>query len=122
MSSSSTVLGDSSPSNTIKVEFRPAWASYEGRGTISLNIPQWYDVPGSDNMMFNARSINTCSSPDFNVVSSEPDIISSTLRLKYDSLPPEKMENTWLEFSCQGFYNPIYEGEWEDFRITLLDG
>ncbi len=56
LSSSSTVIGDSSPAVELTIRFTPYFTTSKlGRGEISLVIPTWFDKVGKTNMMYNER-------------------------------------------------------------------
>ncbi len=87
LSSSSTITGDSSPAVTLTIKFTPnLTTSLVGRGEFSLVIPTWFDKPGKTNMMYNERDRDQCRSDVFDLISSEADIISQRLRIKYANM------------------------------------
>ena len=80
ITSTSTVLGDSDPANTVIFKVTPTYTtSRDGRGVISISLPQWYNVRGKLNMMYDERSVNKCTSPDMRINSSRPDLINRNL-------------------------------------------
>lgn len=54
ITSTSNVLGDSSPNLNMTITWTPTvTVSKTGRGMIQVSIPLWYDVANKNNMMFN---------------------------------------------------------------------
>lgn len=122
MQASSDILGDSDPANKITFTFTPVYqASPDGRGLIAINLPPWYNVLGKLTMMYNEQARNKCTSPDMVIQSSTPDLINRNLMIRYKAMKPEKIKGGELTIVCQSFKNPIYEGYWPGFRISLYD-
>ena len=95
--------------------------SKDGRGSIVIDFPNWYNVLGRLNMMFNEAIQNSCSSPDMEIIDSRPDIVSKTLSINYKNMLPEKISGAEITITCQGFKNPIYQAEWSGFRLSVFD-
>ena len=77
ISSSSNVFGYSGLDNAVTFKFTPIYTtSPTQNGMIVIDFPLWFDVADDLNMMFNESAKDTCSSPDFNVISSEATLIS----------------------------------------------
>ena len=117
ISSSSDILGDSDPQNTVTFKYLPAsTTSKDGKGIISIRLPNWYNVQGKRNMMFSEKAQNTCEAgidpdtgaPDMRIISSTPDVFSTSLIIRYDQMDPQKIAGSELVIKCKGFKNPIF--------------
>ena len=75
ISSSNNVLGYSELDNAVTFKFTPVYSTSPTKnGMILIDFPLWFDVADDLNMMFTETAKNTCTSPDFNVISSFPNL------------------------------------------------
>ena len=77
VSSNKSELGDSSADNKVTFVWTPIYTtSKDGLGSIVIDFPNWYNVLGRLNMMFDESVQNSCTSPDMDILESRPDIVS----------------------------------------------
>ena len=77
ISSSSNVFGYSKLDNAVTFKFTPFYSTSPTKnGRIVIDFPLWFDVADDLNMMFNELAKDTCTSPDFNVRSSDANIVA----------------------------------------------
>ena len=75
ISSSNNVFGYSELDNAVTFKFTPTYStSLTKNGMILIEFPLWFDVADDLNMMFTEYAKNTCTSPDFRVISSFPNL------------------------------------------------
>ena len=71
--------------------------------------------------MFDESAFNTCTSPDMDITGSTPDFVSKTLKIDYKNMLPDKISGSQISITCDGFKNPIYQGMWSGFTISVFD-
>lgn len=77
ISSSSNIIGYSGLDNAVTFKFTPSYSTSPTKnGRIVIDFPLWFDVADDLNMMFNRFAKNTCTSTDFNVISSYANLIA----------------------------------------------
>ena len=93
ISSSNNVFGYSGSDNAVTFKFTPTYSTSPTKnGMILIEFPLWFDVAGDSNMMFTESKKNSCTSPDFNVISSFPNKVSRHLTITYDSMADDKVK------------------------------
>ena len=130
LESSKAVLGNDSSDNTLKITFTPpALFAEDGRGSITMDIPNWYEASRQD-MMFDAENVqDQCTSEQLNIFESRLDIDGQYLLIRFNNLDSAFTDEALLPITsqiiieCKGFKNPIYqsETEWDGFVITIRD-
>jgi len=121
LSSSSNVLG-ADQGVDLTVKFTPGFTtSLNGNGMIELIMPMWYTVQNKNNMAYNEQDRNTCSSPDFEVISSTPTLMTRNVLVTYKGLDKTKHKGSQLTLVCRGYKNPIVAAKQSGFKISLFD-
>jgi len=62
-----------------------------------------------------------CTSPDMTIETSRPDLINTSLNIKYKDMTPSKISGQEVTITCQGFKNPIFQDIWYGFIFNLFD-
>jgi len=122
VTSSSKVLGDQSPSNTMEFTFIPkTFMSKSGSGMLRLHLPDWYKVGEKAQFMYNAKVENACESDQMKITSSKPEPLDGLIRMTYKDMDEKYFEGKPITIKCRNFYNPIYQKVWKGFTISTYD-
>jgi|LauGreDrversion4_2_1035121.scaffolds.fasta_scaffold30695_5 hypothetical protein len=118
--SSSNILSDTDPSNTLSVTFTPSTTMAPGgAGKIELGIPLWYEVGSTSALMYNPESLHACSSSCMQITSSILQV--EYLNILYTDMLPECISGTPITINCTSFFNPIWQDRWYGFYVNTFD-
>lgn len=122
ITSTSTVLGDTTSGNTLVIDFTPKTTmSPGGSGRVDLTIPYWYFVDQTGEYMYNPTATNKCASDCMNIYESFLSISDGSIQIKYDNMLPACISGAKIQIRCRQFFNPIEPRKWEGFQLTIYD-
>jgi hypothetical protein len=120
VTSSSDILGYTGNENTLTISFTPVTTmALRGEGTIEIETPYWFKVSTAEAFMYSEDNINRCTADCMEITQSSAR--TGTIRIFYTSMDSSCIKGREITIECEGFYNPIYQKQWEGFRIITYD-
>jgi hypothetical protein len=90
-----------------------------GEGTIEIETPYWFKVSTAEAFMYSEDNLNRCTAGCMEITQSSAR--TGTIRIFYTNMDSSCIRDTEITIECEGFYNPIYQKEWEGFRVITYD-
>ena len=91
-----------------------------GKGSIELQIPEWYEVGTTGEYMYNPTAENRCKSSCMHIYESK--LVNGRILIMYDQMTQACIRNTQILIECRAFYNPIVPKVWGGFNLYIYDG